>query len=156
MGFELVILSRIIWQLMEEIKINEQLWLSLHNCTNFYLWSKKTLVATWHKTTDVWLTNSNTVWMEQRDTQEKNGILYRIWRSFFLNKANNFFRISVFSNVIAVIVWNYYELKLKKHSKPRIQLFCVKPVLGYLDFSFARFKCLHSQIQDTKGCEPFF
>lgn len=94
--------------------------------------------------------------MKQRDTQEQNRILYRIWNSFILTRAKNFVRISVFSNVIAVIVWDYHELKFKRHSKPRIQLFCIKPVLGYLGFSFARFKCLHSQIQDTKGCEPFF
>lgn len=93
--------------------------------------------------------------MKQRDTPEQNLILYRIWIPFILTRARNFFRISVFSNVIAVIVWDCHELKLKRHSKPRIQLFCVKPVLGYQDFSFARFKCLHSQIQDNKGCEPF-
>lgn len=93
--------------------------------------------------------------MKQIDTQELNRILYRIWNSFVLTRARSFVRISVFSNIIAVIVWDYHELELKRHSKPMIQLFCVKPVLGYLDFSFAKFKCLHSQIKDTKGCEPF-
>lgn len=93
--------------------------------------------------------------MKQRDTQEQNRILHRIWNSFVLTQAKYFVRIPFFSNVIAVIVWDCHELKLKRHSNPRIQLFCVKPVLGYLDFSFARFKCLHSKIQDNKGCEPF-